>query len=80
MPPLPESENWKEDGQAGSPGGKWHAARATISGWSGMVGVDGKIGNKDGEGFPKLKMGGSWFWIKDAKVAFETVDEDYELE
>lgn len=77
MPPLPESENWKEDGQVGTE--KWHAARATISGWSGMVRVTGKIGNQDGEGFPALDMGGTWFWVKDAKVVFERVDEDYEL-
>lgn len=77
MPPLPESENWKKDGQAGTE--KWRVARATISGWSGMVRVTGKIGNQDGEGFPALDMGGTWFWVKGAKVMFENVDEDYEL-
>lgn len=76
MPSLPQSPTWTKDAQVGTD--KWCAARATISGWAGMVRVEGKIGNANGEGFPLLKMGGNWGWLRRAKVMFENVDVDYE--
>lgn len=76
MPALPQSPNWTKDAQVGTE--KWCAARATISGWAGMVRAQGQIGNADGEGFPRLMMDGNWAWLRRAKVVFENVDADYQ--
>lgn len=42
--------------------------------------VDGKIGGEGGEGFPDLseRMQGWWVWVKDAELAIDGVEGEYE--
>lgn len=77
IPPLPQSENWREDGRSGTPDGKWHTSRVNISGNVGLVNVHGKLG--DGEWFPEIQLDGWWFWVSGADMEFTSVDEIYGL-
>ncbi|OAX80561.1 hypothetical protein ACJ72_05106 [Emergomyces africanus] len=69
MPPIPESDSWKEDALVGTK--EWCYAKVDVSGWARMVRVEGKLG--DGQYFPELPTGGYWVYINDAKLSCVTV-------
>ncbi|KKZ61333.1 hypothetical protein EMCG_04052 [[Emmonsia] crescens] len=69
MPPVPESESWKEDALVGTK--EWCHAKVDVSGWARMVRVEGKLG--DGQSFPELATGGYWVYINNAKLSCVTV-------
>jgi hypothetical protein len=74
MPPIPESEDWRDDGRVGTEGKTWRIFRASVCGKAGLMRVKGKVGN--GVDFPELAMDGLWGWVANAKMECETVDED----
>ena len=73
MPPIPESDNWRENGLVGSHNDEWRSVQVDISGKAGIVRVGGELG--DGDSFPKLNWNGLWFWLDDAKMACMNVGE-----
>ncbi|KAE8365067.1 hypothetical protein BDV27DRAFT_127494 [Aspergillus caelatus] len=73
MPPIPGSDNWRENGLVGSNNDEWRSVQVDISGKAGMVRVGGELG--DGDSFPKLNWNGLWFWLDNAKLSCMNVGE-----
>ncbi|KAK6814561.1 hypothetical protein RU639_009392 [Aspergillus parasiticus] len=73
MPPIPQSEDWKENGLVGGDNNEWRSVRVDISGKTGVIRVGGELG--DGISFPKLDWNGWWFWVDDAKMSCKNVGE-----
>ncbi|KAJ3479950.1 hypothetical protein NLI96_g8694 [Meripilus lineatus] len=75
-PPLPQSPQWRENGQVGTD--RWWSLAAQIKGKAGLFRAKGGLeGEKFGDnvGFPDVKPMSLGFWLPDAEMLFDVGEE-----